>query len=424
MEQYQVNKNIICIDLKSFYASVECALLDVDPFLTPLVVADKSRGNGALCLAVTPYLKSFGVPNKVRVFDLKQYTSEKIIYAKPKMKTYMKYSVMVIEILLNYLSYDDIYVYSIDETFLDVTSYLKLYNLTDYELALKIKNEIFSKLKLHSTVGIGLNMLLAKLSMDLDAKNTKLGIAKWTYDDIKDKLWPITPLSKMWGIGSRMEFHLNNLGLYTIGDIANFPKERLKRRFGILGLELWYHTHGIDSSLIQDKNILRNKSKSVGQSQILFTDYYIPDIYIIIKEMTDEVLRRLRLTKRKGKTLRIACGYNKDYGGGFNRQITLDQPTNSYYQITNELIYLFNTFYEPNAPIRSISISITNLSKQEFYQESLFDDYHFFEKETALLETIDDIKRTYGKNSINRATSLEESSTIIERNKMVGGHNG
>ncbi|MFA5692350.1 MAG: damage repair protein [Acholeplasmataceae bacterium] len=424
MEKYQLNKNIMCIDLKSFYASVECALNDFDPFNTPLVVADLSRGNGALCLAVTPYLKKYGIPNRIRVFDLKKFTNETIIYAKPKMRTYMKYSIKVIEILLKYVSYDDIYVYSIDETFVDLTNYLKLYKLSDYDLTKKIKDDILNTLKLHSTCGIGPNMLMAKLSMDLEAKNTIEGIAKWDYSDVKTKLWKVTPLSKMWGIGSRREKHLNDLGLYTIGDIANSSEKRLKRLFGVLGTELWYHTHGIDLSLIQDKDILRNKSKSVGLSQILFSDYYSPNIYIIIKEMLDEVLRRLRLTKHKAKTIRISCGYNKDTGGGFSKQTTLLNPTNSYYLLLDELLNLFNNSYDHNSPIRSISISLTNLIKTNLYQYSLFEDHLYLEKELKLLETIDSIKINHGKNSVNRGSSLDDASTIIARNKMVGGHNG
>src|SRR5690554_5282677 len=291
LKVYQLNRNILCIDLKSFYASVECVLRGLDPFKTPLVVADKSRGGGSIVLAVTPYLKSLGIPSRCRIHELPENLN--IIFAKPQMQTYLEYSASVIGVYLDFISEDDLYVYSIDEAFLDLTSYLAYYKKTDIELAEKILNTITSKLGLTATCGIGPNMLMSKLSMDIEAKKNPNNIAKWNYDDIKDHLWPVTPLSKMWGIGHRMESHLNKFGLFTIGDIANYPKEKLKRRFRVLGEELWYHTHGIDLSDIKDKDKLRAKPKSFGSGQVLFRDYNETEIMTIILEMVDEVSRLL-----------------------------------------------------------------------------------------------------------------------------------
>ncbi|HEY8405787.1 MAG TPA: damage repair protein [Acholeplasma sp.] len=423
MDEYKLNKQILCIDLKSFYASVECSLRNLDPFTTPLVVADRSRGKGALCLAVSPYLKKIGVPSRCRVYDLPQLPHGEIIYARPRMKTYMEFSIKIIEIYLRYISEDDLYVYSIDEAFLDVTPYLKLYQKTAYELAKEITDAIRNELKIYSSCGIGPNMLMAKLAMDIDAKKTKEGIAEWTYEDVPTKLWPVEPLSEMWGIGHRMQAHLNQLGLYKVGDIANFSRKRLKNLFGVLGEELWFHTHGIDMSILQDKYQLRSSNKSVGQSQILFHDYYTPEIYIIIQEMVDEVLRRLRLSKKLGRTISLSIGYNKDRAGGFSKQFTLDQPTQSFSIVHDVVLTLFNSLYD-GSPIRSIGISIGNLTQSTIYQYSLFEDSESLAKEQALLETVDDIKSRFGKNLIHRATALEEGSTIIARSKMVGGHNG
>ncbi|CDR30157.1 DNA polymerase IV [Acholeplasma oculi] len=424
MDEYKLHKDIICIDLKAFYASVECAIRGLDPFSSALVVADRSRGDGALCLSVSPYLKNMGVPSRTRIFDLPKYPDKEIIYAKPRLKTYMNYSVKIIEIYLKYISDDDLYVYSIDEAFLDVTSYLKLYQMTAYELAKKITDDIRETLHIYSSAGIGSNMLLAKLAMDIDAKKTKEGIAEWRYPDVEKNLWPVTPLSKMWGIGSRMQEHLNQMGLYTIGDIAQSSRIRLKKMFGVLGEELWYHTHGIDMSLVQDKKQIRKSNKSVGQSQILFSDYYTPDIYTILYEMTDEVLRRLRLTRKMGKTIHLACGYDKKTGGGFSKQITLDQPTQAYKIVLDTILNIFNQCYDGTSPIRSCSISISQLSEYNMYQYSLFEDAEYLDKETDLLETVDSLKSKFGKNAINRGTSLEKGSTIVKRNQMVGGHNG
>ena len=311
--------------MKSFYASVECVLRNLDPFTTPLVVADKSRGDGAVVLAVTPYLKKLGVASRCRISDLPKHID--IIYARPQMQTYIEYSTKVIGIYLDYVAKEDLYVYSIDEAFLDVTSYLKLYQMTDLEIAQKILSDIYLKLELFATAGVGPNMLLSKLSMDIEAKKKVDSIAKWDYKDVESKLWNVTPLSKMWGIGKRTEHHLNILGVQKIGDIAKLKPEFLKRKFGILGLELWYHVHGIDMSLIQDQKLLNTRQKSFGVGQVLFKDYNEHDIIVILLEMVDEVTRRMRIFKKSCSIIHLSIGYSKKYGGGFSRQIKLEQAT-------------------------------------------------------------------------------------------------
>ncbi len=423
MKKYQTHRNIICIDLKSFYASVECALRGLDPFKTMLVVADKSRGDGSICLATTPYLKQLGAPARGRIFELPEHLKKDIIYAKPRMKTYLEYTIKIVKIYLSFISDEDLYVYSIDEAFLDVTNYLTYYKMTDFELAQMICQKIEDELNLPVSCGVGPNMLLAKLAMDLEGKHLEHSIAKWTYDDVSKKLWPITPLSKMWGIGRRMEKNFNVMGLYSIGDLANYSVKELKRRFGVIGEELYYHANGIDMSMIQDKGKLRSQNKSFGNSQILFKDYYLPDIYTIIMEMADELSRRLRMAKKQGKTLHIGIGYSKDYGGGFSRQRSFEYPTNSFTTIYEMCLSIFNSLYDEESAIRSVSISISGLSDiSNIHQLSLFDDYEEMKREEDLLSMIDKIKLAYGKNSVNRGSSLTEASTIRERNKFVGGH--
>ena len=423
MKKYQTHRNIICIDLKSFYASVECALRGLDPFKTMLVVADKSRGDGSICLATTPYLKHLGAPARGRIFELPEHLKKDIIYAKPRMKTYLEYTMKIVEIYLSFISDEDLYVYSIDEAFLDVTNYLTYYKMTDFELAQMICQKIEDELNLPVSCGVGPNMLLAKLAMDLEGNHLEHSIAKWTYDDVSKKLWPITPLSKMWGIGRRMEKNFNVMGLYSIGDLANYSVKELKRRFGVIGEELYYHANGIDMSMIRDKGKLRSQNKSFGNSQILFKDYYLPDIYTIIMEMADELSRRLRMTKKQGKTLHLGIGYSKDYGGGFSRQRSFEYPTNSFTTIYEMCLSIFNSLYDEESAIRSVGVSISGLSDiSNVHQLSLFDDYEEMKREEELLSMIDKIKLVYGKNSINRGSSLTEASTIKERNKFVGGH--
>ena len=419
LEQYKTFRNILCIDLKSFYASVECVLRGLDPFSVPLVVADKERGGGSIVLAVSPYLKSLGVPSRCRIWELPKDID--IIYAKPQMQKYLEYSAEVIGVYLDFVSDADLYVYSIDEAFLDLTSYLSYYKKTDIEIAADILDKVHAKLGLTATTGIGPNMLMAKLAMDIEAKKSPTNISKWNYYDIEKHLWPVTPLSKMWGIGRRMEEHLNKLGLFTIGDIAKYPVSSLKRRFGVLGEELWYHTHGIDASLIKDKALLRRKPKSYGVSQVLFKDYNEFEIPVIIQEMVDDVTRRLRLSKKKCKTITLSIGYSKDYQGGFSRQTTLDQSTSSTSIIYKTCLELFDMYYE-NQPIRSVGISLSKLDESTTYQYSLFEDAEALDREYELEAAMDKIKHRFGKNAVLRSSSEEEHSTVKARNKQIGGH--
>jgi DNA polymerase V len=419
MEDLKLYRHILCIDLKSFYASVECAESNLDPFKTPLVVADASRGSGSIVLAVSPYLKTLGVPSRCRIHEIPPGIS--IIFRKPRMQLYLEYSAKIVEIYLRFISEDDLYIYSVDEAFLDITEYLNYYKKTDLEMAKMILDTIYEETKLFATCGIGQNMLMAKLALDIESKKAPNFIAKWTYEDIPTKLWPISPLSEMWGIGHNMERNLGRMGLQKIGDIAHYDVLTLKKNFGILGEELYYHTHGIDMSLIQKKVSIRTSGKSYGSGQTLFHDYYVPDIFQIILEMVDDVTRRLRLHRRVARTVSFGIGYSKHVGGGFSRQITLDQPTANASLIYEACLSLFRTYYE-DEPIRRVHVAVTNLSENHYYQFTLFDDALRLEKEHALHTAVDDIKFKFGRNSINRASSEFESSTIKARNKMIGGH--
>jgi len=419
MEEYRLHRNILCIDLKSFYASVECALLGYDPFETPLVVADKSRGGGSIVLAVSPYLKKFGVPGRFRIFELP--TNINIIFQKPRMEKYLEYSTKIIEIYLRYVSEDDLYVYSVDEAFLDVTEYLSYYKMTDVQLAKTILKTILEETTLTATCGIGPNMLMAKLALDIESKKAPDFIAQWTYEDLPTKLWTVTPLSEMWGIGRNMEAHLNHMGFKKIGDIAKSDVNKLKKKFGIIGEELYYHTHGIDMSMIQDKLKLKPISKSYGIGQTLFRDYYAPDVFQIIREMVDDVCRRLRINKKVARTIHFGIAYSKEISGGFARQITLEQPTANENNVLKTCLDLFQFYYEGD-PIRRVHVSVSGLIDNNSYQFSLFEDAQQIMKEQQIFSAMDEIKYKYGKNSVNRASTEEKASTAKSRNEMIGGH--
>jgi DNA polymerase V len=419
LEEYRLHRKIICIDLKSFYASVECSLLGLDPFETPLVVADHSRGGGSIVLAVSPYLKTLGVPNRCRIYELPK--NIKIIFRKPQMEKYLEYSTKIIEIYLRFISEEDMYIYSIDETFLDLTEYLEYYKKTDYEIAKMLMDEIYKETKVCSSCGIGANMLMAKLALDLESKNAKNYIAKWNYEDLPEKLWPVKPLSKMWGVGRNMEARLNKMGFYKIGDIAASDPSKLKRRFGVLGEELYYHTHGIDMSMIQDKLKIKPISKSYGTSQVLFRDYYKPEIYQIIIEMVDDITRRLRISHKLAATVHFGVSYSKDAGGGFARQIKLEQPTANESIIYQACRKLFDKHYE-NEAIRRVHVGVGNLTNKNDYQFNLFEDAEKIVKEQQIFAAMDEIKIRFGKNSINRSSAELPFSTAKARNEMIGGH--
>ncbi len=420
VKEYQLHRHILCIDLKSFYASVECAVRGLDPFKTPLVVADRGRGGGSIVLAVSPYLKAKGLPSRCRIHEIPEDLP--IIFAKPRMSLYLEFSTRIIEIYLRFISEDDLHIYSIDEAFLDVTSYLNYYRMTDLELAKRILSTVLEETKIHATCGIGPNLLISKLALDLESKKAPDFIAKWGYEDIEHKLWPVTPLSEMWGIGHNMQRNLNALGLYRVGDIAHYDRLKLKKRFGILGEELYFHTHGIDMSLIQDRLKMKPGRKSYGIGQTLFHDYYVPDIFQIMLEMVDDVCRRLRHNRVGAKTIALGIGYSKSVGGGFSRQITIEHPTANEKAICDLCLHLFKANYEGD-PIRRIHVSVTNLEKRRYYPYSLFEDAEAILKEERLFSTIDRIKETHGKNVINRASSELESSTVKARNERIGGHN-
>ncbi len=412
------HRNIIVIDMKSFFATVECVCRGLDPYTTPLVVAEPGR-NGAMTLAVTPYMKSLGVASRTRIYEIPSKISYQTV--PPRMGTYVKYSSMVVDIYKEYVSAEDLHIYSIDECFLDVTDYLKMYNKSDYELAKEIMKTIEERTGLLSTAGIGPNMLIAKIAMDIEAKHTKDNIAKWTYEDIPEKFWPITPLSKFWGIGYRMEKNLNALGIVTIGDLAHFDKKKLINKFGVMGEEIWNHANGIDLARIGDFNERTPKDSSYGHSQVLFKDYNEDNIPIIIREMVEVLTARLRKHHKKCNVIGFGIGYSKTYGGGFYHSRRLPVATADDRVIFASCMSMFQKFYE-DFPIRKVSISLSGLENNNTEQLNLFEAYDEKIKKDTINKTVDEIKNKYGKNSIIKASNLLADSTMIERNKKRGGH--
>lgn len=410
-------RNILCIDLKSFFASVECVERNLDPFTTPLIVADPSRKGGAITLAVTPYMKTLGVPSRGRVFEIPK--NIKYITAPPRMSLYVKKSKEVINCFLDFISKEDMHVYSIDEAFLDVTDYLKLYKMDDVTLAKTIMARIKEKTGLTSTCGIGPNLLLAKVALDIESKHSPDFIAKWTYEDVKTKLWNITPLDEMWGIGSKTMKKLNDLGIYKVGDINKYSKDFYKKRFGVLGEELYLHANGIDNSNIKDDKY-EIKNKSYGLSQILYKDYTPEEAILIIKEMCETICKRLRNNKKVCGVVGFGIGYSRSVGGGFYHSKKLSESTDNENVIFSVCKSIYDSYVEEE-PIRKVSISLGKITDNNYVQLNLFEEVNETINEIPIV--VDEINKKFGDNAILKASSLLNYSTIKMRNKKMGGHN-
>lgn len=412
-----MESNIVVIDLKAFYASVECVDRHLDPFLTPLVVVDKSRGPATIILSVTPYLKKQGIPSRLRLFELPK---GEYIYAMPRMERYLEVSAEVVSIVLHYVNEDDIHIYSIDELFVDLTHYLKLYKKNSLDLTKQIMSDIKNKLGLTTCAGIGPNMLLAKCALDLEAKTNQNNIAYWTYKDVENKLYKVTPLSKMWGISHNLEKKLNNLGLYSVGDIANCSKGLLISKFGVMGEQLFNNARGIDNTNIREKYIPKSTSLSVGQ--VLNRDYSMDEMPIIIREMCDDLMLRVRLQRKFCQCVHLGILYSKNVNAkGFYVQCKLQRGTDDEDIVYEVLMNLFNKNIQNN-PIRQVNISVSSLYNPTVEQLDIFIDPEVQQKKRSLQFTIDQIRNKFGQNSILRTDALSKSSNAIERHKLIGGH--
>ena len=416
-EDKTLEKSIIIIDLKAFYASVECVDRNLNPFLTPLVVVDKSRGPGTIILSVTPFLKVKGISSRLRLFEL---PAGQYVYAKPRMKRYIEINIEIINLILKYIGFDDIHIYSIDEFFINASPYLKLYNTNDIGLAKFLLDKIYTNFSLTACAGIGPNMFLAKCALDLEAKNNKTNIARWDEKDIETKLHKIKPLSKMWSISTHLEKRLNNLGLFSVGDIAYCPLNILQDKLGVIGEELYYLSHGIDLSDIREKYEPQNNSLTVGQT--LDRDYFKSDLEVLIREMIDELCARLRLKRQFTRVIKFYLKYSKSIKlKAIHKQCTLDYGSDDEEIIFNACSS-FIALIKDNIPIRKISISLSNLYNPTYEQLDLLESPNIQNKNKQLAITIDKIKSKYGKDAISRLDALSTSSTIKKRNKLIGGH--
>ena len=415
------NRYYLCIDLKTFFASCECVLRGLDPFKTNLVVADPSRGKGAICLAISPKMKAMGIRNRCRLFEIPEGVS--YITAMPQMKKYMEFSAKIYAIYLRYIAASDIYPYSIDEMFLDVTTYLSLYKTTPEKLAKALMNKISSELGLPSACGIGTNLFLAKVALDITAKHTKDNIGFLDEEKFKKELWTHQPLTDFWQIAGGMTRRLNNMGLYTMKDIANANQDLLFKEFGVNAEILIDHANGIEPVTIKDIKGYKRKSQSLSTSQILFTDYEFDKARLILTEMVE--LLSLQLVEKQLVTNNISLQirYSKDSYKPSGGSMKMTICTNVFSKLLPYFLELFDNTTHKNGLIRGIGISFNGVTTVDNEYYDLFTDPEEVEKERKLAEAINSIKHKYGKNSILKVMNLEEGATTIKRNKLIGGHN-
>lgn len=407
--------DVLCVDMRSFYASVEAVKRGLNPNETLLaVIGDLSRP-GSIVLATSPALKrKHRLRNVSRFFELPK--DPKIHLVEANMADYVHTSIEITKLLYRFAPQEAIHQYSVDEVWITVNGLEKLYG-NRWDIAVKIKETIWQELGLPSAIGIGDNKFLAKVVLDLHAKKTPDGIAECTYEDVKEKLWPY-PVEAIWGIGSRMKQNLRRLGITTVEQIANFPLSQLKKRFGIMGEQLYWHAWGIDLSPVFG-NFLKTDQKSFGHGISLLRDYTAGEAKIVILDLCEEACRRARTAKKVGKTIHLGIGYAKETGGGFSRSTSVDVPTNITTEMYQICLHLFNEHYDGHSLIRRVYVTLTNLGNDEKTQLDLFSDRT---KQKDIGYTMDKIRDRFGSNAILRAVTYTKAGISLERSEKIGGH--
>ena len=490
----------ICIDLKSFYASVECVERNLDPLKTNLVVADQSRTEKTICLAVSPSLKQYGIGGRARLFEViekvKEINKERrkannyrpfsgksvddevlkkdktkaldFIIAPPRMAHYIDYSTKIYNIYLKYLSAVDIFVYSIDEVFADITSYLKYYQMSSKELVTKIIKNVYDSTGITATAGIGTNLFLAKVAMDVVAKKQEANeygvrIAELNEKTYREEIWEHQPITDIWRVGNGIAKSLEKYGIYTMGDLAECSlknEDLLYKLFGINAELLIDHAWGYEPCTIEMIKSYQPSSKSISSSQVLTSPYDYEKAKLIVKEMADLLALDLVAKKVVTSKLVLTVGYDisnidtkekntfkvtTDYYGRkipmhAHGTINLDEETSACKMIVEAISTLYDKIVNPNLLIRRINISATNLVKVEesdnkikYKQFDLFsstleqnqkmeDNLKREKEERKLQGALLEIKEKFGKNMILKGMNLEEGGTAIIRNQQIGGH--
>lgn len=415
MKTLYPNRSIICIDMRSFYASCMAVLHNLDVLQVPIAIIGNFQQPGSVVLAASPPMKKrFGIKTGARLYEI-PYHPDIHLY-EPKMAYFVNMSMEITRLLYQFVPQSCIHVYSVDESFIDLTGTEKLWGPPE-ETARIIQDCIYRQFHIPSAVGMGPNMLIAKLALDIEAKKT--GFAKWTYEDIPKKLWTVTPLSDMWGVGRRMEKNLNELGIFSVGELANSDLKMLEKKFGVMGNQLYYHAHGIDLSGFREA--VHEGQISYGKGQILMRDYNKrEDVLAVILEMCEDVARRARENFVAPRRISLSISYSKHSdGAGFHRSYTLEEPTNDTMQLYAVCKEMVKELYE-DFPVRRLALSISKLESEHSIQLSLFDNGQW--RRRKLGATMDHLRSKYGATSVLRAVSYTDAGTTIKRDALLGGH--
>ena len=458
------SRTYAAIDLKSFFASVECILRGLDPLKAKLVVADEARTEKTICLAVTPALKAYGIPGRARLFEVNQKVREvqrrtgetiEFTIAKPQMAKYVEYSTKVYNVYLKYVSAEDIHAYSIDECFLDLTRYLKLYKKTARELVKTIIQDVFTTTGITATGGIGTNLYLCKIAMDVMAKHVDadadgVRIAELDEMDYRKQLWSHRPITSFWqvgrGIAERLEkCRLNaGRGIYTMGDIARMSvknPEALYKLFGVNAEILIDHAWGYEPCTIADIKKAKPRSRSTGEGQVLQDPYPFDKARLVVREMVDTVSTTLVAHDLVTNAMVLTVGYDREnvdkgiYHGETVMDVygrTLPKPahgtanigyyTSSQSVIADAVMKLFDRIVNPRLTVRRLNLVASDIVDASHEQYDLFTDVQKREREKKRLKAELLIRKRFGKNAIVKGMDLQEGATTIERNGQIGGH--
>ena len=458
------NRTYAAIDLKSFFASVECILRGLDPLKAKLVVADESRTEKTICLAVTPALKAYGIPGRARLFEVNQKvreverrTGEKVEYiiAKPQMAKYVEYSTKVYNVYLKYVSAEDIHAYSIDECFLDLTRYLKLYKKPARELVKTIIQDVFTTTGITATGGIGTNLYLCKIAMDIMAKHVDAdadGVRIAELDEMRYRrqLWSHQPITSFWqvgrGIAARLEkCNLNGgRGIRTMGDIAHVSvknPDALYKMFGVNAEILIDHAWGYEPCSIADIKKAKPRSRSTGEGQVLQDPYSFEKARLVVREMVDTVSMALVEHNLVAKGMVLTVGYDREnvdkgiYRGEtvvdyYGRTIpkpahgtaSLGHYSSSQSAFAEVVMNLYDRIVNPALTVRRLNLVAIDVVDESNEGFDLFTDVKKQEREKKRLKAELLIKKRFGKNAIVKGMDLQEGATTVERNGQIGGH--
>ncbi len=415
------NKIYLCIDLKSFYASVECVERGWDPLTARLVVAAPERSEKTICLAVSPALKQMGVPNRCRVFQIPKEIPYKM--APPRMQLYIDYAAEIYGVYLKYIAKEDIQVYSIDEAFLDVTDYLHLYQMTAVELGRKIMQDILDTTKIPAACGVGTNLYLAKVALDIMAKHETDRIAYLDEARYREKLWKHKPLTDFWRVGRGTVERLSNMGICTMEEIAHARESLLYKAFGIDAELLIDHAWGREPVTIADIKAYRPKNTSFSSGQVLPRDYEYEEGVLVVKEMADLLCLDLVDQCLVTSHISLVIGYsNQKCFEPAKGSTTLRSATSSNRRLLSYVEQLYRRIVRPGAYIRRITLTYTGVMTEDYQQFDLFSNPEETEKDVKAQRAAISIKQRYGRNAILKGMNLEESATTIERNGQIGGH--